>query len=203
MQPHHLCFTQALDSHLSRQPSASLPHSSSVTKSYEFYFLKMLQTVPDSLSMTSAPGHNFIQFTWSPCLQTHPLKSPPCPITYPSLKCSGTSSYLNVQASNHDSRASWSGPGPSLWLISLTALCFLATLGCYTSTKWCFSGPYLGSCDSLYLWCLPPLYLTQIQWHVLQEDWPDLPLSQSGLDLLSLRDFVFYAADHYTCYRIL
>ena len=80
-----------------------------------------------SLSVTSAPGHNFIQFTWSPWLQTHPLNSSPCPITYPSLKCSGTSSYLNVQASNHDSRASWSGPGPSIWLISLTALCFLAT----------------------------------------------------------------------------
>lgn len=31
----------------------------------------------------------------------------------------------------HDSRASWSGPGPSLWLISLIALCFLAALECY------------------------------------------------------------------------
>ena len=87
--------------HLSGQPSANLPPTSSVTKSYQFYFLKILQTVPDSLSLsvTFAPGHNFIQFTWSPCLQMHPLKSPPCPITYPSLKCSGTSSFLNVQAS--------------------------------------------------------------------------------------------------------
>ena len=77
------------------------PPTSSVTKSYQFYFLKILQTVPDSLSLsvTFAPGHNFIQFIWSPCLQMHPLKSPPCPITYPSLKCSGTSSFLNVQAS--------------------------------------------------------------------------------------------------------
>lgn len=112
---HHLCIPQALDS-FSATFSQPAPHFISnrvlpawlLKGSGNCFWLSLCDLCPRS------EPHQIHRVS---CLKMHPLKSTTSrPTTHPSLKLSGTSSYLNVQASNHDSRASWWGPSSLLWL---------------------------------------------------------------------------------------
>lgn len=101
MEFHHDCITQPADSHLSSLP-INLPHTESVIKSHHFHLLQILAAALDLTILCyfcprSEPYHIPPGLPASTCRLPTPSLTP-CPHLKPSV----TSSYLNVQTSNHD-----------------------------------------------------------------------------------------------------
>lgn len=145
-----------------------------------------LSLIPAEEKCWGFPGYH----PWATaCCISHALRRVMTPKPWVPALLSGTSSYLNVQTSNHDSSASWWGPSSLLWLISLTALDFPAML-----KGWLFSCPQ-NVAFLFHIWAhavpcacnafLPFIWLRSDDMSSRKKD---LSLSQIGLDLLSLWD---------------